>query len=89
MLADLRYARRTLPLKPGFGLTAILILALGIGVTTSMFSLADAILWKSIPLPDAGRLVMVLERRIEQQQYRALERRRLVTGFAAGQLRRR
>src|SRR5215467_3370721 len=68
MLDDLRYALRMLALKPGFALAAILTLALGIGATTAIFTLADAILWKSLPLPDGRRLVMVLERRVEQQQ---------------------
>ncbi|HKW97390.1 MAG TPA: ABC transporter permease [Bryobacteraceae bacterium] len=68
MLADVRYAARLLVSKPGFALTAILTLSLGIGATTAIFSLANAILWRSIPFADAGRLVMVLERRVEQQQ---------------------
>jgi putative ABC transport system permease protein len=53
--------------KPGFALVAIVTLALGIGATSAIFSMADAILFKSIPLPEASRLVMVLERRVEQQ----------------------
>ena len=68
MLLDLRHALRMLAAKPGFALTAVLTLALGIGATTAIFSMADAILWKSLALPDAGRLVMVLERRVEQQE---------------------
>jgi putative ABC transport system permease protein len=39
---------------------------MGTGATTAIFSVADAILWKSLPLPDPGRLVMLFERRAEQ-----------------------
>ena len=66
MLPDLRLALRTFVQKPGFALIAVLTMALGIGATTAIFSVADAILWKSLPLPDPGRLVMVLERRVEE-----------------------
>ena len=66
MLSDLRLAVRTFIQKPGFAWIAVLTMALGIGATTAIFSIADAILWKSLSLPDPGRLVMVLERRVEQ-----------------------
>ena len=66
MLPDLRLALRTFIQKPGFALIAVLTMALGIGATTAIFSVADAILWKSLPMPDPGRLVMVLERRVEE-----------------------
>jgi len=66
LLPDLRLALRTFIQKPGFALIAVLTMALGIGATTAIFSVADAILWKSLPMPDPGRLVMVLERRIEE-----------------------
>lgn len=67
LLTDLRLALRTLIQKPSFASIAVLTTALGIGATTAIFSVADAILWKSLPLPEPGRLVMVLERRVEQQ----------------------
>ena len=65
MLADLRHAIRTLVNKPGFALIATATMGLGIGATTAIFGVADAILWKSLPLPDAGRVVMLFERRVE------------------------
>ena len=67
MLHDLRYALRTLGKKPGFTLIAVVTLSLGIGANTAIFSLADAVLWKSLPFRDPGRLVMLFERRVEQQ----------------------
>jgi len=66
MLRDLQYAIRALLKSPGFALLATITMGLGIGATTAIFSVADAILWKSLPLPDPGRLVMLFERRAEQ-----------------------
>ena len=55
---DLRYALRGLRRSPGFSLVAILTLALGIGATTAMFSVANATLGGTLPFPDADRLVL-------------------------------
>jgi putative ABC transport system permease protein len=59
---DIRYGVRTLRKSPGFTLTAIATLALGIGATTANFSVCDAMLWKPLPVPNLSRLAMVLER---------------------------
>ena len=61
LLQDLRYGARMLGKSPGFAITAILTMALGIGVTTSIFSVCDALLWKPVPLPRLESLVMVLQ----------------------------
>ena len=59
---DLRFAYRTLRNSPGFALTSIVTMALGIGATTATFSVADAMLWKPIPLPHLESLVIVVGR---------------------------
>jgi predicted permease len=58
MLAqDLRYAFRQLRHNPGFALTAILTLALGIGATTAVFSVVEQMLLTQLPYRDADRIV--------------------------------
>jgi putative ABC transport system permease protein len=59
---DIRYGERMLRKSPGFAFTAVLTLGLGIGATTAVFSVCDALLWKPIALPHLESLVMVLER---------------------------
>jgi putative ABC transport system permease protein len=60
-LQDIRYGARMLGKSPGFAITAILTMALGIGVTTAIFSVCDALLWKPVPLPHLESLVTVLQ----------------------------
>src|ERR1700728_4770570 len=57
--ADLRYAARQLRRNPGFATVAIVTLALGIGATTAIYSLVQAILLRSLPYGDAARLVYI------------------------------
>jgi len=54
---DFRYALRQLRRAPGFTFTTAVTLALGIGVNVAMFTLTYAILLKSLPVPDPGRLI--------------------------------
>jgi putative ABC transport system permease protein len=63
LLADLHYATRQLLRNPGFTLVATLTLALGIGAGTAIFSAVNPILFKPLPYPHAGRLMMLWEMR--------------------------
>jgi putative ABC transport system permease protein len=59
LLQDLRYALRQLRKNPGFGSAAILILALGIGGTSAIFSVLNPILFEPLPYPHASRIMTI------------------------------
>jgi hypothetical protein len=57
LLRDIRYGIRTLRKNPGFTLTGVAALALGIGGTTAIFSVINAVLLQPLPYGDAERIV--------------------------------
>ena len=59
MFQDLRYSIRLLMRSPGFALTAILSLALGIGATTAVFSVVYAALINPYPFTEADRIMWI------------------------------
>src|SRR5581483_9164171 len=61
MLSDLRYAFRTLAKNPAFAAIVVLILAIGIGANTAMFSIVDGILLRPLAFRDPGQLVAMQE----------------------------
>ena len=58
---DVRYAARGMRRTPGFSLVVVLTLTLAIGATTAIFGVVDAVLLRSLPYRDPGRLVMLYE----------------------------
>jgi len=62
LIRNLRYAIRSLARAPGFTLTVVLTLAIGIGANSAVFSALNAVLVRPLPLPDSGRLVKLSDR---------------------------
>ena len=60
--ADVRFAMRQLGRSPGFAVTAVVVLAMGIGACTAIFSAVKPILLDALPLPHPERLVMLWEK---------------------------
>ena len=59
MLQDFRYALRTLKRQPGYTVAAVLALALGVGANTSIYSIAEGILFRPLPMPDIDRVLVI------------------------------
>jgi len=59
MLQDLRFALRLFNRHRGYAATAILTIALGVGVNTAVFSVADSVLFRPLSFADAGRLFVL------------------------------
>ncbi|HXJ93217.1 MAG TPA: ABC transporter permease [Terriglobia bacterium] len=59
LIQDLRYGLRVLAKGPGFTAVAVITLALGIGASTAIFSLIDAVMFRSLPVRDPSRLVVL------------------------------
>ena len=68
MISDLKFAFRQLAKSPGFTFVAVLTLALGIGLNTSMFSLMNTLILQPLPYPDRDRLVRLYSTTPQSQQ---------------------
>jgi putative ABC transport system permease protein len=75
LLRDLRYGLRILTRNPTFGVTAITVVALGIGATTAVFSVVRGVLLKPLPYSEPNRLVLF------RSEGPGVARQALVTGF--------
>ena len=69
MLRDFIYAIRTLRASPAFAAAAVLTLALGIGASTAIFSVANAVLLRPLPYKDPGRLVYACADLVKRNVY--------------------
>ena len=65
LLQDVRYGLRTLLRQPGFAATAILTLALGIGATTAIFSVVNAVVLRPMPFDQAERVMYITNRNLK------------------------
>ena len=61
LVRDLKYGARTLWRSPSFSIVSVLVMALGIGATTSLFTIVRAVLLRPLPFRDPGNLVMLYE----------------------------
>ncbi len=62
LVQDFRHALRTLRKSPGFAMTAVLTLALGIGASTAVFTVVDSVILQPLSYRDSGKLVVAWER---------------------------
>jgi putative ABC transport system permease protein len=61
LVQDMRYGARLLRRNPGFAILTVAVLALGMGATTGIFSVVDALLIRQLPYRDAERIVLLFE----------------------------
>ena len=61
LLQDLRYSLRTFGNSPGFSIVAVVVLGLGIGANTAIFSVVNSVVFRSITYPNADRLALIWE----------------------------
>ena len=66
-IQDVRYGLRSLLKKPGFTLTAVIALGLGIGANTAIFSVINAVLLRSLGYPNPEKIVMLWEKNVARQ----------------------
>src|SRR5678815_1781056 len=73
VIKDIRYGVRSLLRRPGFSLIVIVVLGLGIGSSSAIFSIVDALILRSMPYPQSERLVLLREVSAQGNQVRVAE----------------
>jgi predicted permease len=73
LIKDFRYGFRSLLRRPGFAVIVIVVLGLGIGATSAIFSIVDALMLRSMPYPQSERLVLLREVSAKGNQVRVAE----------------
>src|SRR5271169_2408973 len=82
LLQDLRYALRTLVKSPGFTIFAVLIVGLGIGASSTIFSVVNALLLRPLPFRDPGQLVWIANQEWSMQTNQYLDLREQNKSFS-------
>jgi len=82
---NLRFALRTLRKSPAFSVTTVVLVGLGVGAVTTIFTLVDHVLLRALPYPDAERLVLIENGSHSGLMFREFEEMRTVDLWAAGQ----
>ncbi len=72
-MRDVKYGARTLLRSPEFAIVSVLVMALGIGATTSLFTMVRAVLLRPLPFRDPGKLVMLYEHFRQNQGRRRIQ----------------
>jgi len=72
LVQDVRYGIRLLRSAPAFTVVSLLALSIGIGATTAIFSVVDAVLLKPLPFPQAERLLVVYEKNASMNRFRLM-----------------
>lgn len=80
---NLRYALRTLRKAPAFTATSLLLVAVGVGAVTTIFTLVDHVLLRPLPYPDADRLVSLENGSFQGPYFQELEKLGTVEEWAA------
>jgi putative ABC transport system permease protein len=70
LMQDIRYGLRTIFRNPGFAIVAVIVLGLGIGANTAIFSAVNAVLLQPLPVRDEKSLVMLWEKNPEKGWYK-------------------
>jgi hypothetical protein len=63
---DIRYGFRMVARNPGFAIVVVVILSLGIGANTAVFSVVNAVLFKRLPYNEPDRIVVLQEQKLQQ-----------------------